>query len=75
MLNKYTIALFGVLSVMGALFYSHARVYRAGYDKATLEQSLADNGATQKRIIIEKEISKLTDADLRKRLDRWLRED
>lgn len=60
---------------MGGLLYSHARVYRAGYDKATLDQSLADNDATQKRIVIEKEISKLTDADLRKRLAKWMRID
>lgn len=60
---------------MGGLFYSHTRVYRAGYDKATLEQVQAENDTVQKRVIIEKEVSKLTDADLRKRLARWMRED
>lgn len=72
MLNKLILG-FSVLSVMGALFYSHAWFYRQGYDKASHEAAQAENTAIKTRDDIRREIEGISDSELDKRYSRWVR--
>jgi len=72
--SKTYLVLLAVLLIAGGLFYSHTKMYKAGYNKATLQQAQADLDTISKRQILKVEISRLTNKEAMERLDRWYRD-